>query len=70
MTHPKEESLSKRGEYTGRTKLLKDISSRSDSTKRYLLEHLKMQLNRSGTKKQFRKLARKLGVRIKKLELR
>jgi hypothetical protein len=55
--------------YVGRRALLKEIRSKSESTKRYLLDHLKMDLSRSGNRKPFRQLAKRLGVRIKKLEL-
>jgi hypothetical protein len=57
----------------GRRKLLTEVSSRSESTKLYIYEHLKMQLNKDNTAKLVRraanKAARKYGVRIGKLEL-
>jgi len=63
----------KTGKYNGRHSLLRDISSRSESTKLYIYEHLKMQLNRDNTAKLIRrvanKVAKKYGVKIGKLEL-
>jgi hypothetical protein len=63
----------KTGKYNGRHSLLRDISGRSESTKLYIYEHLKMQLNRDNTAKLIRrvanKVAKKYGVKIGKLEL-
>lgn len=56
--------------YIGRKMLLRIIAGKSDSTKKYLLHAISQQLKtKEVSRKQFRTLARKLGVRIRKLEL-
>ena len=65
----KANSVNKTGRYYGRHGLLKIISKRSLSTKKFLLRELTDQVKGGGAREKLGKLARRLGVRISKLEL-
>ena len=58
-------------QYLGRRKLLRLLESKSISTRRYIVKRLTDQLNGArNSKAQLRCLAKKLGVRIMRLEVR
>ena len=60
-----------RKQYIGRRMLLNIIAGKSDSTKAYLCKKIGAQLQvKAVSQKKFKALAKSLGVRIKKLELR
>lgn len=61
--------MKKTGKYNGRHTLLRLISKKSLSTKKFLLRELQEQVKGGGAKEKFGKLAKRLGVKIKKLEL-
>jgi hypothetical protein len=57
--------------YTGRRAILNLILSKSDSTKRWLLRKLEHQVQiKAQSQKKLRALAKSMGVRITKLELK
>jgi hypothetical protein len=55
--------------YASRKTLLKLIQGKSLSTKRYIYEHLKNEVDKNSITKKLQAAARKLGVRIKSVQL-
>ena len=60
-----------RKQYVGRRALLNIIAGKSDSTKKWLLRKLQHQVEvKAQSQKKLRALAKSLGVRVVKLELK